>query len=81
MFRRHLNTSEHIPFIIQTKHYPDHKYDFNPISAEMGRKNDAENGARKRKKDKAKNRPAYTSRHVREVERRLEMAEHGQKPK
>ena len=41
----------------------------------MGRKNDADNGSRKRKKDKAKNRPVYSSRHVREIEKRMEMAE------
>lgn len=32
----------------------------------MGRKNDSENGARKRKSDKKKNRPRYTNKHVRQ---------------
>ena len=31
----------------------------------MGKKNDSENGSRSRKRDKAKNRPRYTTKYVR----------------
>ena len=33
----------------------------------MGKKNDSDYGSRNRKRDKAKNRPKYTNKHVRAV--------------
>ena len=38
----------------------------------MGKKNDQEYGTRQRKRDKAKNRPPYTSKHVRQVTENIE---------